>query len=520
MKNSLLRSLSVITAFVIVFCSLSFAASADNSGKSVVVCGQTFDESGYWRINRDKEFVEGSEKYYNIAYDAETNTLTLKDAELYTVYNLIDGYLPIASAVYSSSSLNVNFIGDNTVVMRDTFSEGTHAIYTYKLDSDITVSGDGNLTIKDNGRAGFSAFYARFGKINIKDAKLDVIFNGTESEYTSSIICGKTAEIKNSDLGISFAGAYISYGMSINPDSGIVDIIDSDVEIKGTACAAMCGIFAYNTNVKSSTINININDWVDDEDYYWDGTNYGISTMHLNVENSNVTSEVINRWSVEKNGACNLGMLTVNGKSVGMPYGFMAARSFYINGDDVSYSSIYLNSGLNIYNPILPDSSEYFTAVDGVVNVCTAEENWNIHYDKYTNTLTLRNAKLKYSLRNMGYANIVLEGENSIVVDYGYAMEGDCPHNFTGNGTLTLVSPDACYKFLNGNFKFGDNADVTASTSADGADATAFNAESSEGYKWMKITVTSEEEEKELNFFEKIIQFFKNLFNSFLSLFS
>lgn len=520
MKKKLLRTLSIIVAFMLVFCSLSLSASADNSGYSVVVCGQTFDESGYWRINRDKKFVEGSEKYYNIAYDAETNTLTLKDAELYTVYDLIDGYLPVASAVYSSSSLNVNFIGENTVSMRDTFSEGTHAIYTYKLDSDITVSGDGSLTIEDNGRAGFSAFYARFGKINIKDAQLDVTFIGTESEYISSIICGKKAEIKNSDLKMSFAYGYISYGINMDPDRGVVDIVDSDVEIKGNACAAMCGIFANNTNVKNSTLNVNINDWVDDEDYYWDGSNYGISTMHLNVENSNVVSEVINRWSVEKNGACNLGMLTVNGKPVAMPYGFMAARSFYINGDDVRYSAIYLNSGLNIYNPILPDNGEYFTAVDGVVNGCTAEENWNVHYDKYTNTLTLRNANLKYSLRNMGYANIVIEGENSIVVDYGYAMEGDCPHNFTGNGTLTLVSPDACYKFLNGNFKFGDNADVTASTNADGADATAFDADKSESYKWMKITVTPEEEEKELNFFEKIIQFFKNLFNSFLSLFS
>ena len=117
MKKTLLRSFSVIMALIFIFSSFSFAVSADNGGNSVVICGVTFNESGYWRINRNLEFVEGSERFYDVAYDVVTNTVTLKDAELFTVYGVYGEYnnLTHASAIESSSDLNVKLIGENKI---------------------------------------------------------------------------------------------------------------------------------------------------------------------------------------------------------------------------------------------------------------------------------------------------------------------------------------------------------------------------------------------------------------------
>ncbi|MBQ8763570.1 MAG: hypothetical protein IJZ07_05650 [Clostridia bacterium] len=522
MKKTLLRSISVVLATVFIFCSFAFAVSADDGGNSVKICGNTLNESGYWRINRNHEFVEGSERFYDIAYDADTNTVTLKDAEVFTVYGVYGEYnnLTHAAAIESSSDLNVKLIGENKIDVLNSSPEGTYGIYVNEPDADITVYGEGSLTIDENYVYNdFCGINARYGKIKIKDIQYNMTFEGTGRNVYA--VGARNVEIINSDLNISFDKVSIPCGIYIAYNNGVADIIDSDIEIKGKSCKSMCGIYANDTNIKNSTVNINIDDWSDDPLYFQDGNNYGISSMYLDVENSNVSSEIVNKWSVEKNGACTFGYLTVNGEPVAMPYGFSAAKSFYINGEDVRYSAIYLNSGASVYNPLQHEDGGYFTVVDGVIDDCSSEADWNIHYDRNTNTLTLKNANLKYMLRNMGYANIVLEGENTIVVDSGYAMAGDCPHNFAGNGTLTLVSNDACYKFLNGNLEFGDNFDVTASTSVDGADAAEFNADNSENYKWMKITVIPEvEEEKELNFFEKIIQFFKNLFDSIFSIFA
>ncbi len=522
MKKTLLRSLSVILAFVFIFCSFSLAVSADDSGNSVIICGVTLSESGYWRINRNYELVKGNERFYDVAYDVVTNTVTLKEAELFTVYGVYGEYnnLTHASAIESSSDLNVKLIGENKIDILNSSPEGTYGIYVNGSDADITVYGDGSLTIDDN--YVYNDFYGiknSHGKVTIKDTQYNMTLDGTGRKVYA--VAARNAEIINSDLNVFFNDVYIPCGIYIGYNDGVVDIIDSDVEIKGKACTSMCGIYSNDTNIKNSKVNININDWPEEPEFYTDGNNYGINTAYLDVENSNVASEVVNKGSSKKNGACTFSALTVNGEPVAMPYGFSAARSFYINGEDVRYSAIYLNSAVSVYNPLQYENGGYFTVVDGVIDDCSSDADWNIHYDEFTNTLTLRNANLKYMLRNMGYANIVLEGENTIVVDSGYAMGGDCPHNFSGNGTLTLISNDACYKFLNGNPEFGENVQVTASTSADGVGASEFNADNAENYKWMKITVTPEaEEEKELNFFEKIIQFFKNLFDSIFSIFA
>lgn len=519
MKKTLLRSLSVILAAVLIFSSFVFSVSAQDESNSVKVCGYTLDKSGYWRINRNHELVEGSEKNYDIAYDVVTNTVTLKDAEIFTVYDVYGEYnnLTHASAIESSSDLNIKLIGENKIDFLNTSPQGTYGIFAYNMDSDITVYGDGSLTIDDYIYDDARLIYA-YGKVTIKDTQINVTLK--DSGVRAYVFSAGEVEINNSDVDINFDNVYIPCGIYISYNEGVADIVNSDVKIKGTSCNSMCGIYSNDTNIKNSTVNININDWSEDPHYFPNGSNYGISSAYLDVENSNVTSEVICKWTVEKNGACSFAALTVNGEPVAMPVGFSAARNFYINGKDVRYSAIYLNSAESVYNPLQHEDGGYFTVVDGDIDDCSSNADWNICYDKNTNTLTLRNANLKYPLRNMGYANIVLEGENSIVVDSGYAMMGDCPHNFSGNGTLTLVSNDACYKFLNGNLEFDGTAVVTASTSADGADAAEYDADKSESYKWMKITAKPEEEEKELNFFEKIIQFFKDLFDKIFSIFS
>ena len=140
-----------------------------------------------------------------------------------------------------------------------------------------------------------------------------------------------------------------------------------------------------------------------------------------------------------------------------------------------------------------------------------------VNYDIETNTLTLKDAEFAMPLRILGSANIVLEGENKIECAQAPALQCDLNQNFSGSGKLTLICADYFAINCKNTPVFGDGVTVTASTEADGSNPVAYSPIDATTYKWVEIQGNDEpdggDEEPELTFWQKIVNFFKKIFD-------
>lgn len=183
--------------------------------------------------------------------------------------------------------------------------------------------------------------------------------------------------------------------------------------------------------------------------------------------------------------------------------------------DSAAYSAIYINAGNSIFNPYENIYGGYFRTVNGSVTPGT-KSNWNIHYDQMTNTLTLKDAEFAMPLRILGSANIVLEGENKIECAQAPALQCDLNQNFSGSGSLTLICENYFAINCRETVRFGNNVTVTASSEINGSNAVEFSATDFANYKWVHIQGNDEPDsgKNELTFWQKIVEFFKNIFNT------
>ncbi len=185
---------------------------------------------------------------------------------------------------------------------------------------------------------------------------------------------------------------------------------------------------------------------------------------------------------------------------------------------DSAYSAIYINSGNSIFNPYENIYGGYFVTLNGSVLPGTSL-NWNIHYDQMTNTLTLKDAEFAMPLRILGCANIVLEGENKVDCVQAPALQCDVNQKFSGSGSLTLICSDYFAINCRETVHFGNGVTVTASNEISGSDAFEFNSEDFADYKWVHIQGNDKPDNsgKELTLWQKIVAFFKNIFEALFS---
>lgn len=177
---------------------------------------------------------------------------------------------------------------------------------------------------------------------------------------------------------------------------------------------------------------------------------------------------------------------------------------------------IYVNAGVNsIYNPYENIYGGYFRTVGGMAQPAT-QDDWNIHYDVQSETLTLKDAELIMPLRILGSADIVLLGESVINCSQAPALQSDVNQNFSGSGSLTLICDT--YFAINSRVQtsFGNDVTVTASVNADGSGAEEFNPDKVTEYKWVCIQGNdegSEEPAAKRTIWQKIADFFRGIFD-------
>lgn len=497
--------LSLLMAVTV--CLPAFAESYDSLPDFVYFGGVATNESGYWLTDSNGKAVPGTADNYNVAYDAETSRITLKDAKLVT--SDLDKYgshdIFRSCAIATSGDTEIFLEGKNELrVVSDnrTVKEETAAIQNLK--GNLLIYGGGELAIKIENKADCCGIFSENGSVHISGTYVSFSGKGKASRKVT-VIAIEAPEVLLEDayLSVDFEDIYYAFGILDEPENCAAKIFDSDVEMSFNGCAVSYGFNIYSVVVDGTTMNISQSGG--------SNTTCGIFAYVFTCQNSYVNTVITD--STGSGGAIAYNNALINNDRNNQIYtGSMTAK---ITPDSVSYSAVYINAGNSIFNPYENIYGGYFRTVNGSVTSGT-KNNWNIHYDQMTNTLTLKDAQLDMPLRIMGCANVVLEGENKIDCAQAPALQCDLKQNFSGSGSLTLICSDYFAINCKETPVFGEGVTVTASVDVDASNPVEYTPLDVTSYKWVHIQGNDEPDggEKELTFWQKIVEFFKNMFNT------
>ena len=365
-----LFGLALVLALCLALLCVSALASSDSP--SLYVGGVEVTASG----NVTGDGITGT-----VSYDADTNTLTLKDATLSGSHNAVY----FTANIYAKNDLNIVLEGSNSIG-----SGGDCAILA---ESDLKISGSGSLTCGSENDAAFEGhgiycsgdlkveratlnFYVKNGGIYCWNG--DVELNNAKINFESEIensycIFGNNITITGGEVKLvsNGAGKNDSYGIY----GDIVEICDAKVEIK----AYYCGIYSSEAlKVTGATTNFSAKALASHSPYFC-----AINVPYVDV-NGTIYPGVLDELVVENGEVSSLTALN-------------APTKVYVNGVDIKSGS----------------------SVTGA------------SYDAATNTLTLNGANLSkghvynedYGVGAVIYANgdlnIVLVGKNTVTASDG-----------------------------------------------------------------------------------------------------
>ena len=502
------RKLSALFLFIVMTVQvLSPGAFAADKTEFVFFSGFATSESGYWTVDSAGNVAEGTSENYNVAYDASTSVLTLYNASLasedFTEFGGVEYNINCAVAI--SGDISITLYGNNKIyVDSGSYYDGT-AYGIINLSGDTFISGEGELSVTFGQGGTRYALYSAENLISISDTTFNTDTIETRHGLTVAVGAPKI-EVKNSTVCFDFYNQLKAYGFYAVPENCYAKIINSDVDITINDCHNSAGFNIYETNISGSKVDI--------FSELCNNPGYGIFSYKFICENSYVNAEVDFHLTYRTVSAVAYNNAFIN-NDITQQIDTLAT-SVKITPEETWYSAIYVSPDASVYNPLEGNYGSYQKCVDGRTQPGTYDD-WNLYFDGTQNTLYIKNANLGQTLRILGSADIVLEGESTVVCDSAEAVISNLCQNFSGSGSLTLISQTTAYQ-CGKELEFGDGVIVTASTSPDGSNPVEFNSEDSATYKWIKIQGTDEPEEPEIpeepaepTLWQKIVAFFENL---------
>jgi hypothetical protein len=188
---------SVGDAFSLDTASLTTAEES----KGIFVSGVNVMGSRYWVTKDGTLNPTDKPDSWNVAYDKESNTLTLRDATIKEAQQTVlhDFYAGILSATDLKDDLNIDIVGDNTI---EGGSDGSLLFGIVTLN-DLNLRGDGNLTITSGTATGTTNGNANMGIYALGGLTLQ----------------GSAVTINNGDSLTSNAGVYSVGAIDISSGS-------------------------------------------------------------------------------------------------------------------------------------------------------------------------------------------------------------------------------------------------------------------------------------------------------------
>lgn len=517
MKKTGTKVLSVIMAILCLISMLSISsfAAGEEIGQVIVAAGKAITDSGYWKIGVFGNVTNGSENNYNIAYDKGTNTLTLRDAEFENkeigVLENID--FDMATGIVSTKDLNIKLIGENTINVKNTRNEEATGIYN--IYGSTYFSGDGSLTVNANTPDAICAgIVAGNGEIHMTETTLKINIKDCSIEGSRAFVAYKVLA-DNAVIDVNVKNSDNSCAVYHDGQGSLFEAVESDVNIIFENSKNAAALYIFSVTIKDSNVNIEINN-KDITDLKSECV--GISTVTLLIQNSYVDINIISFSEYKYNVIMSYMIAVIDDftdRTNTLLSQYIRKISITPEGIEKGVTHIHVNR-IYIYDNTHTEDEYYVLDSENMSgHNTTADGDWNIHYDRVTNTLYLRSFTSQYPLTIYGgSANINIEGEN--VFGTGEwstepAIKCDSAPTITGNGTLTVSSARMNAIECEEGLIFGENVTAKGSLSADGSDAEDYDNAKVGQYKWVQITAGTQEE-KELSFFEKIAEFFRNIF--------
>ena len=511
MKGKRFISFAATLILIMQIHSLSaFAADADNG---ILFGGFAASESGYWNVDAEGNVAQGTSDNYNVAYDASTNTVTLNEAVINSKEFKTEGDTSYSCGIAVYGNTNITLIGKNEIYVDTGVFWGGTGYGIVNFGGDTFISGDGELTVTLNQGGERYALYSEKNLISIKNTTFNVDTNETRHNL-SAAVCAPKIEVEGANINFDFNNDKKAYGFYAVPENCYAKIIDSDIYIILYDCFDSAGFNIYETNILNSNVDI--------YSVLCNTPGYGIFTYKFICENSYVNSKVDYNATYRRVSAVAYNNARINND----PTQQIDSLSTHvkITPEETWYSAIYVSPDSSIYNPLEGIYGGWRICVDGKTQQGTAD-NWNLYFTGIDNTLFMKDAHLGQTLRILGSADIILEGESTIICDNEAAIISNLCQNFSGSGSLTLISQTTAYQ-CGKELEFGEGVTVTASTSPDGSNPVEFRAEDSASYKWIKIQGTDEPEEPETpeepaepTLWQKIVAFFENIWKKIADFF-
>lgn len=243
--------LSIICVLALCLGLLPTVALAANPTTLTVGGTNVLDGGGCWKTNADGTLTAdgASESDYNVKYDKDSNTLTLKDATINgtnTIYH-------VGAGIFASGDLTIVLEGSSTVKGVQDPNGETQSI---RVEGNLTIQGGGSLTAQGAETSSGSS-YGIFviGSFTQQSGSVTAIGGNINGNHTSTglYVYGSTVTVQGGTLtatgGTTGSG---SYGISAN---GSVTVSDATVTATGGT-----GKYSYGLYVSSNSPSVTLSD--------------------------------------------------------------------------------------------------------------------------------------------------------------------------------------------------------------------------------------------------------------------
>ena len=331
-----------------------------------------------------------------VAYDPDTNTLTLRDANITTPHEAGN----YNYGIYAKGQLTIELVGDSTVG-NNSLSDGVY------MNGDLTITGTGSL----NAVGSTTGVYV-FGNMEVIDSTV----TGTGAEHLGIVVWGELTvnggKVTGTGNSASGAGIQVESSLTVNggevSGTGNIGIYTSGPLDMTAGTVTAEGANGYGLRVNNGSIQTDATSTVT-----------ATSVAGRAIYNSSIW---VNR--VEYELAAGVTEFRVAGGVVVTDAVQVKVEALYVNNEDVltaNNNTVTCGGGTAVYDP----DTNTLTLRDA--NITTAHETGSYSYGIY--------AEGKLTIELEGQSTV---GSNSI--DYGVSMDGDL--TITGTGSLTAAGSE------------------------------------------------------------------------------
>lgn len=246
--KSRLRLLCLLTALLGLF---GAGQTWAGNPTTLTVGGTNALNGGYWLTNADGTLTPdgASESDYNVKYDKDSNTLTLKDATINGTKTI--GH--VGTGIYAEGDLTIVLEGSSTVTGVQDPNGDSQSI---RVSGNLTIQGGGSLTAQGAETSSGSS-YGIFviGSFTQQGGSVTASGGNVSGNYNSTglYVYGSTVTVQGGTLtatgGTTGSG---SYGISAN---GSVTVSDATVTATGGT-----GKYSYGLYVSSNSPSVTLSD--------------------------------------------------------------------------------------------------------------------------------------------------------------------------------------------------------------------------------------------------------------------